>query len=281
MIHRTAIVEGADFGEDAHVGPYAVVAAGVRAGAGCAIGAHCTLGEGVALGQRVSLGAGARVGPGVRLEDDVSVGENVTIAARTLGGNALVVGRCARVEPGTVLCRDVPPHAVVAGNPATITGYVETEEREASAAPPPSAGSQELGVGDVQLFRNPIITDLRGSLTFGERGNPLPFAPQRYFLVFDVPGEEVRGEHAHKTCGQYLVCIRGACSVVVDDGETRAEVRLDSPSLGLYVPPLVWAIQYKYTRGSELLVLASDVYDPDDYIRNYDDYLAIIGKAAD
>ena len=72
------------------------------------------------------------------------------------------------------------------------------------------------------------------------------------------------------------MCVKGACSVVVDDGKSRAEVRLDTPGLGLYIPPMVWGIQYKYSPDAVLLVLASDPYDADDYIRNYDEFLAAV-----
>ena len=72
------------------------------------------------------------------------------------------------------------------------------------------------------------------------------------------------------------MCVAGACSVVVDDGRTRMELRLDSPCLGLHIPKMVWAIQYKYSRNAVLLVLASHPYDSADYIRDYDDYLAAL-----
>ena len=77
--------------------------------------------------------------------------------------------------------------------------------------------------------------------------------------------------------GQF-VCVTGACAVVVDDGEHRLEVALDRPNRGVYVPPMVWATQYKYTRDAVLLVLASHPYDAADYIRNYEEFLAALGK---
>ena len=106
----------------------------------------------------------------------------------------------------------------------------------------------------------------------------MPFSPQRYFLVFDVPGKEVRGEHAHRASHQFLVCARGSLNVVVDDGVNTEEVRLDRPDLGLHIPPLVWAVQYKYSADAVLLVLASDPYDPADYIRDYDEFLSVVRK---
>ncbi|HEX9924551.1 MAG TPA: FdtA/QdtA family cupin domain-containing protein, partial [Anaerolineae bacterium] len=85
-------------------------------------------------------------------------------------------------------------------------------------------------------------------------------------------------EHAHRELHQFLVCIRGSCAVVLDDGQSRCEVALDRPTLGLHVPPMVWATQYKFSPDAVLLVLASDIYKADDYIRNYDEYLEIVSK---
>jgi hypothetical protein len=114
---------------------------------------------------------------------------------------------------------------------------------------------------------------MRGSLSVAEFPKEIPFVPRRYFVVFDVPGSEIRGEHAHRTCHLFLVCVRGACSVVVDDGRSREEFRLDHPTLGLHLPPMVWGTQYKHTADAVLLVFASEWYDPDDYIRDYQAFL--------
>jgi dTDP-4-dehydrorhamnose 3,5-epimerase-like enzyme len=133
-------------------------------------------------------------------------------------------------------------------------------------------------IARVTLHNLPLVEDLRGSLSFGEYGQHLPFQPKRYFLVFDVTSKEIRGEHAHRKLEQFLICVSGSCAVVVDDGRIREEVILDSPSVGLYLPPMVWATQYKFTRDAIMLVLASDIYDPADYIRNYDEYLEILNQ---
>ncbi|MFQ6757706.1 FdtA/QdtA family cupin domain-containing protein [Desulfovibrionaceae bacterium CB1MN] len=117
---------------------------------------------------------------------------------------------------------------------------------------------------------------MRGNLSFAECGQYLPFVPKRYFLVFDVPSKEIRGEHAHKQVQQYLVCVKGSCSVVVDDGKHRQEFLLNSPAQGLYLPPMIWGIQYKYSPDAVLMVLASDVYSAADYIRDYDEYLQAV-----
>ena len=126
----------------------------------------------------------------------------------------------------------------------------------------------------VRLIQLSTATDVRGSIVFGQHGTHLPFQPKRYFVVYDVPSKEVRGEHAHRRLEQVLTCIRGSVAVVVDDGNGRDEVLLDSPEIGLYLPPMVWATQYRYSQNAMLLVLASDTYDPDDYIRTYEDFVA-------
>ena len=133
-------------------------------------------------------------------------------------------------------------------------------------------------VKGVTLHRLRIAVDLRGSLSAGEFPSHIPFVPRRYFMVFDVPGKEVRGEHAHRRCEQFLVCARGSLSVVVDDGTSSEEIVLDSPEVGLYIPPLVWAVQYKYSADALLIVFASDHYDPEDYIRDYDEFLSTIRR---
>jgi dTDP-4-dehydrorhamnose 3,5-epimerase-like enzyme len=132
-------------------------------------------------------------------------------------------------------------------------------------------------VRGVTLHRLPLVEDLRGRLTAGEFADQVPFRPLRYFLVFDVPGKEVRGEHAHRTCHQFLVCLRGSVSVVADDGAASEEFELNEPNLGLYLPPMVWAIQYRYSSDALLLVFASDHYDAADYIRDYAEFRAALG----
>jgi dTDP-4-dehydrorhamnose 3,5-epimerase-like enzyme len=171
---------------------------------------------------------------------------------------------------------------VVVGNPARIVRYtdeagsrspeIDTADAEARRTTAPVL--DEIGVRGVTLHRAPMIRDLRGNLSARELGQGLPFEPKRYFVVLDVPTRRVRGEHAHRRCAQLLVCLKGSVACVVDDGKGREEIALDSPELALHVPPMVWAVQYKYSDDAVLLVLASHEYDADDYIRDYDEFLA-------
>ena len=114
-----------------------------------------------------------------------------------------------------------------------------------------------------------VHRDLRGTLAVGEFEQDVPFHAQRFFMVFDVPGEHVRGAHAHRVCEQFLICLRGSVVVLVDDGTAREEILLSGPTHGLYLPPMTWAVQYRYSRDAVLLVFASHSYDADDYIRDY------------
>jgi dTDP-4-dehydrorhamnose 3,5-epimerase-like enzyme len=134
-------------------------------------------------------------------------------------------------------------------------------------------------VSGVRVLSMPVFTDIRGTLLAGEAGQEIPFAPRRFFVVFDVPSKEVRGENAHRMLEQLVVCLRGSCAVMVDDGKERDEIVLDTPALGLYVPAMTWTTVYRHTPDALVLVMASQPYDPADYIRDYDEFLAGRAKA--
>ncbi|WP_374248802.1 FdtA/QdtA family cupin domain-containing protein [Thermomonas sp.] len=127
------------------------------------------------------------------------------------------------------------------------------------------------------LVKLPNITDVRGNLSAGEFERDIPFLAKRYFVVYQVPLVEIRGEHAHKECHQFLICIRGRISVIGDDGRRREEFVLDRPDIGFYMPPMTWGTQYKYSPDAVLLVFASHHYDASDYIRDYDEFLQLAG----
>jgi dTDP-4-dehydrorhamnose 3,5-epimerase-like enzyme len=206
------------------------------------------------------------------VQKGASIGANATILP------GVTIGKNAMVGAGSVVTKDIPPNAIVAGNPARIVNYVVQNRRQHVQALRSPETLRELPVSQAKAIEFPEIFDLRGKLTFAEFPGSLPFAPKRFFLVYEVPGKDVRGEHAHHELHQFLICIRGSCAVVVDDGQNRCEVTLDRPTLGLYVPPMVWATQYKFTQDAVLLVLASDTYKAEDYIRNYDEYLKLASK---
>lgn len=127
-------------------------------------------------------------------------------------------------------------------------------------------------IAGVRLYELPLIRDPRGSLSFAEYGDALPFVPKRYFIVFDVAEGQTRGGHAHRTVHQFLMCVKGSCLVSLDDGKHRDEAHLDKPNLGLYVPPRIWASQRDFSRDAVLAVLASEPYDSDEYIMDYNEF---------
>jgi len=125
----------------------------------------------------------------------------------------------------------------------------------------------------VRLYELPLIRDPRGSLSFAQYDETLPFLPRRYFIVFDVGEGQTRGGHAHRTVHQLLICVKGSCQVSLDDGRIRDQISLDRPELALYIPPKIWATQQRFSRDGVLMVLASEAYDPDEYIRDYNELL--------
>ncbi len=242
--------------------------------------------EGAILQGNVSLGANA-----VILSTDQISGKKVPSIIKygaTVGANAtvlpgVVIGEKAHVRPGAVVTRSVPPLAIVEGNPAIIIGYISTHasaihERDLTQNIELNTVINSTVVG-VTLHKFKFVSDLRGNLIVGEFKKEVPFVPKRYFLVLDVPTAETRGEHAHRQCEQFLICIKGSCSVVADNGNTREEFTLNTPRLGVYLPPMVWGIQYKYSPDAVLLVFASQYYDDADYIRDYNEFLNLTGAA--
>jgi UDP-2-acetamido-3-amino-2,3-dideoxy-glucuronate N-acetyltransferase len=112
----------------------------------------------------------------------------------------------------------------------------------------------------------------RGSLTALELPQVVPFLVKRIFLVHQVSDTEIRGEHAHKKCWQLLIATTGSVVVDVTDGELKETHKLVSPNKGLLIPPLIWGAQYNYSTNAALLVLASEAFDPDDYIHDFEEF---------
>lgn len=302
MIHPQAICESVNIGDNTRVWAFAHILPGAVIGDDCNICDGVFVENDVRVGDRVTVKCGVQLWDGVTLEDDVFVGPNVTFTndpfprsrkrpaqfSRTrvergasIGANATIlpginIGREAMVGGGAVVLRDVPNHAIVVGNPARIVGYVDSRPPVGESSEFVTTDTAASRVRGVSLHHMPRVEDMRGNLSSGEFGRNLPFLPKRYFLVFDVPSAEVRGEHSHRQCHQFLVCTRGRVSVVVDDGTQREEFLLDRPESGLHVPPLVWATQYRYSSDAALLVFASEFYDPADYIRDYDEFLRTV-----
>ena len=219
------------------------------------------------------------------LGGSIIVEADVKIEYGSIIGDNVVVGRGAIVRAGSVVLKSVPPNAIVEGNPARIVAYNSCRGDEA-IDPSRIFGYQDikcieqrpcsidLNVGKSAICLMRQLTDSRGSLTVGEVPGELPFDPKRYFAVYGVPSSEIRGEHAHKECEQFLLCVNGSVRVLLDDRDSRCEVILDRPEMGVYMPAMIWGTQYRYSRDAVLLVFASMPYNSNDYIRKYEDFIS-------
>jgi hypothetical protein len=247
-----------------------------------------SVGKDVVLPASVNLSSKARVGDRVVFAEGAPalVRDGAEIEAAAVIAPGIEIGRDALVKVGAVVTQSVPANAIVEGNPARVVGYrMSGDGRLAEVGAKVITASvfdgkvgpskQELGVGGAAVFLMHRVSDVRGSLSVGEIERDLPFPPERYFLVYDVPSSELRGEHAHKACHQFLVCVHGSCRLLLDDGISRVEVTLDRPELGVHMPPMLWGTQYRYTADAVLMVFASHAYDADDYIRSYEEYIAL------
>jgi len=307
FVHERALCESSHIGKGTRVWAFAHVLPEAKIGEDCNVCDNVFIENDVCVGDRVTIKCGVQLWDGVTLEDDVFVGPNATFTndifprskkfpekfARTIirrgasiGANATIlpgitIGQGAMIGAGAVVTRSVPPDAIVVGNPAKIVGYVDAKAVVAAAARGP-AGEARPGsnvkatdVRGVTVHTMKEAADIRGSLSVGEFERDIPFVPARYFLVYGVPTVETRGEHAHHECHQFLIAIKGSVHVVAFDGSKREEFVLDAATTGLYLPPMTWGIQYKYSSDAVLLVFASHHYDNADYIRSYDEYVAL------
>ena len=123
-----------------------------------------------------------------------------------------------------------------------------------------------------------IFGDKRGKLISLEAKKNIPFEIKRVYYIFDTLPNEERGFHAHKNMEQIIVAMDGACEFVLDDGKTRESVWLNRPDIGLYIGKSMWREMKNFSYGCKLMVLASDYYDENEYIRNYDEFLKEVNK---
>ena len=305
FVHEKGLCESTNIGEGTRIWAFAHVLPGATIGSNCNICDGVFVENDVAVGNHVTVKCGVQLWDGVTLEDNVFVGPNATFTndirprskiypekflrtvveeGASIGANVTIlpgirIGRNAMIGAGAVVTRSVPPNAIVVGNPAKIIGYAgtgtnSTNDTELSAAA--TAGIRASKVTGVNIHTFNAITDMRGSLSVGEFEREIPFVPKRYFLVYDVPTAETRGEHAHIKCHQFLIAVKGSVHVVADDGNHREQFVLDKPNFGLHLPPMTWGIQYKYSEDAVLLVFASEFYDSSDYIREYGAFIELV-----
>lgn len=305
--HPNAIIEnGAHIGKNTRIWAFTHILPGAVIGEDCNICDMVFVENDVLIGDRVTIKCGVQLWDGICIGDDVMVGPNATFTndpfprskqeydrtlktilenGASIGANATIlpgicIGRNAMVGAGAVVTKDVPDNAIVVGNPARIKGYVSSFSQKpiTKSVIDLSSDISPTKIPGVSMYRLPKVTDIRGELTFGEYDKQIPFIPKRYFIIYGVPTAEVRGEHMHKELHEFLVCLQGSVNVYLDNGNEQDEIVLNKPTYGLHIPPLIWTIQYKYSKDAILLVLASDIYDAGDYLRNYGDFLEYIQK---
>ncbi|MDQ6875229.1 MAG: WxcM-like domain-containing protein [Actinomycetota bacterium] len=309
FLHQDGRCESTTIGAGTRIWAFAHVLAGARIGTDCNVCDHVFIENDVVIGDRVTVKCGVQLWDGLRVGSDVFIGPNATFSndafprsrqqperfARTtvhdgasIGANAtilpgLTIGRSAMVGAGAVVTRDVPANAVVVGNPARIVRYQESGAEPTLDGPGVAGTAGEAGdyrsrVRGVVLSRVTRADDMRGSLVAVSFADHVPFQPARLFTVFGVPNREVRGAHAHRICAQLLICLAGSMVCVADDGVAREQFVLDDPAVTLYLPAMTWGTQYRYSPDARLLVLTSHPYDSDDYIRDYDQFLAAVAE---
>lgn len=302
-VHPQGLVEpGAEIGPGTRIWAWAHVLNDVKIGKDCNLCDHTFVENGVVIGDRVTVKYNVAIWEGITIEDDVFIGPSVVFTndkfprskqypaqyAKTciekgasIGANATIlpvkIGTYAMIGAGAVVTKNVPPYAIVVGNPAHVVGYVD-----AVSAGKNVSNSEETepkkSLHGAKIYSIPSFSDLRGDISFLEFSKLLPFDIKRIFYTYGIQSSAVRGEHAHKVCEQFLIAVHGSLNVIVDNGTQRMEYVLDSPKKGLHLPAGCWGIEYKHSPDCVLLVLASHEYDSSDYIRDYHAFLKYKGK---
>ena len=298
--HDSAICESEAIGLNTRVWAFSHILSGAVIGQDCNICDHVFIENDVIVGDRVTIKSGVQLWDGIRIADDVFIGPNVTFTndkfprsrqwqkevpitivgkGSSIGGNATIlpgitIGENSMVGAGAVVTKNVPANAIVYGNPAAIQGYIRGETQGPGMQDINGATNQVTQTlpGNCKFIELAKASDARGDLVAIDFANFKSFEIKRIFYVYNVPNGNIRGEHAHRTCFQFLIAISGSLRVFITDGDQKSEVSLNSPTEGLLISPGIWATQYKFTSDAVLAVLASESYDPDDYIREYSDF---------
>lgn len=123
------------------------------------------------------------------------------------------------------------------------------------------------------IIKLPQLGNRNGHITAVNNCQEVPFVIKRVFYLYDIPSGESRGAHGHKECHQFLLAASGSFEVLLNDGKVQRQILLNRPDLGLHIPPGIWAAEVNFSGGAICLVLASELFDEDDYLTNYNEFL--------
>lgn len=286
FIHPQALCESSTVGEGTRVWAFAHILPGAVIGDDCNVCDGVFVENDVVVGDRVTLKCGTQLWDGLRLEDDVFVGPNATFTndpfprsrmndvrllnttvrrGASIGANATIlpgieIGEYAMVGAGAVVTRDVPAGAVVVGNPARVVGRAADRQSAPQDSP--------------RIIELPTHRDGRGLLGVVEGADALPFAVRRFYFLTDAAQDVERGHHAHRRLRQVVAILQGGVEIELDDGRGSRQVYvLDRPGRALFIPPGRWRVLRRFQPGTVVGVLASEVFDESDYIRDYDQFV--------
>ena len=294
FIHNSSDIDTEKIGEGTKIWQNVVILKKAKIGKNCNINCFVFIENHVSIGDNVTIKSGVQLWDGTEIGNNVFIGPNSTFTNDkyprskinrkndlktivcdnvSIGANAtilpgIIINENALIGAGSVVTKNIPKDAVVAGNPAKIINYRNriNDKRE-------KLHNSNRFSKDPKFINIPFYEDIRGSLSVVEIMKECPFNIKRVFWTYDVPSKKIRGEHSHKICSQFLICVKGSLVVDTYQGEIKKTFRLDSPNVGLLIPPRIWSLQHEYTKDAVLLVFASELYDENDYIRSYSEYL--------
>ncbi len=299
FVHDKAICETRQVGAKTRIWAFSHILPDAKIGENCNICEHVFIENNVIIGNNVTIKSGVQLWDGVELEDNTFIGPNVTFTndhfprskeypekflnttvhkGASIGANATIlpgieVGQYAMVGAGSVVTMNIPAHAIVVGNPAKIIGFNDAEIFKIDKDHIKSVTDTFLS--HVKVCAVSEFVDNRGNLTFFEFGKEIPFLPKRSFMIFNVPTNKFRGNHAHREGHQFVICIKGSVTIVTDDGYVRQKIMLDSTNVGLHIQPKVWNVLYDFSENAAVIVFTSEYYDREDYINQYPELIKL------